>query len=250
MKQTLHGAKLLMALGLMLGASSTLFADVVGTFDIGGSTATVSSTAIDFNCSLPPSVIPGSCPADTGNALINKATGDMAPFLLEGVFLENLTFPLGTPIDVPNWLTVTPSAFNSTLPAIQFDLTFLPFGVFSTADCGAAPAPGQTCTPSGSNFNLENTTTGFTAAFDVSGTTQFLDGSFGTFTGTFTSTVNGMSYQQALATIMSGGTVTQSYAGSFTLSAVPEPSYLAGFAGLGLVVSAIAFYRKRRLQRQ
>jgi hypothetical protein len=250
MKQTIHAAKLLMALGLTLGASSTLSADVVGTFDIGGSTATVSSSAIDFNCSLPSTIIPGSCPAGEGNALINNTTGDMTPFLLEGVFLQNLTFPIGMPINVPNWLTITPSLFNSTMPTITFDLTFLPFGDFSPALCGAAPAPGQTCTPPGSNFNLENTDTGFTASFDVEGTTHFLDGSTGSFSGTFTSTVNGETYQQALATILSGGTVTESYAASFNLTAVPEPSYLAGFAGLGLVVSAIAFYRKRRLQRQ
>lgn len=235
--------KLLPILALMLGASSA-FADVVGTFSVGGSTASVSAAGVGLDCTIPSTVIPGSCPASTGNAVINGATGDMTPFLLEGVFFENLTFPLNTSIDVPNWLTITPSLFNNTLPAITFDLTFLPVGVFSPGDCGAAPAPGQTCTPPGSNFNLQNTGTGFTAAFDVMGTTHFLDGSTGAFTGTFTSTVNGESYQQALATILSGGTVTETYAASFNLSAIPEPPFMAGFAALGLVLSAIAFYRK------
>jgi hypothetical protein len=251
MKQTFP--KLLIALCLTLGASSALLADVVGTFDINGSTAgsstaTLSNGAVDLNCTLPSTLIPGSCPAGTGNALVDTATGDMAPFFLEGVFVESVTFPLDTPINVPDWLTVTPSILNGTLPAITFDLTFLPLGVFSSADCSAVAAAGQTCTPVGSDLNLENTQTGFTASFDVMGITHFLDGSMGAFTGTFTSTVNGENYQQALATILSGGTVTETYTASFTLSTIPEPSYLAGFAGLGLAVSAIAFYRKRRLR--
>jgi hypothetical protein len=100
-------------------------------------------------------------------------------------------------------------------------------------------------------LTLINTSTGFTAAFDASGTTRDLkDGSTGTFMATFTATITGESYQQALQNAMMGINIVPTYAASFTLSAVPEPSYMAGFAGLALVVSAIAFYRKRRFQRQ
>jgi hypothetical protein len=129
-------------------------------------------------------------------------------------------------------------------------------------DCFAAPAPGQTCTPPVapvtpfnpkglSQFNLFNTNTGFTASFDVMGRTRdLLDGSVGTFIGTFSATVTGESYQTALAQIEAGTAPPFAYTASFSLSAVPEPSYMAGFAGLTLVVGAIALYRKRRLQRQ
>lgn len=237
--------KTLVALVFMSGP---LLADVIGTIDIGGSTASVSSTSIDFNCDIPSSAIPGSCPSGDGNALINNVTGSVSPFFLEGVFLENLTAatPVGTPLDVSNWMTITPSIFNATMPVDTFDLTFLPFGVFTSVDCGLPAAQGQTCTPPGSNFNLENTQTGFTASFDVLGNVHFTNGTVGTFTGTFTSAVNGESYQQALAVIAGGGSVTETYTASFALSTVPEPRLMGILAIFAVVVSLVTFVREKR----
>lgn len=215
---------------------------VVGTFDIGGTTETINAAGTNLNCDLPPSLIPAGCPSATGNALVNNATGDMSPFFLEGALIEGINFPLGTTISVPNWLTLTPSILNGSTPSVSLELTFLPLGSFTSADCGLASMPGQTCTPPGSNFDLENTDTGFTAAFDVIGITHnLLDGSIGAFTGTFTSVVDGESFQSALATIISGGSVTETYTASFNLSAVPEPPFYV-LLGLGI---ALCFVVKR-----
>jgi hypothetical protein len=263
MNRTFQAAKLLIALSLPIATSSTLSAAIVGTFDISGGTADVTATGINWTCTAFLTIAP--CPANTGNAVIDNASGGLAPFFLEGVFVGDISdagTPLNRPIFVPNWLTITPSFFNSTVPTVALDLTFLPIGVQGQADCFVAPAPGQTCTPPVapvtpfnpkglSQFNLLNTATGFTASFDVRGVTRDLvDGSMGTFIGTFSATVNGESYQDAIAQIEMGTAPPFTYAASFVLSAVPEPSYLAAFAGLALVVSVIALYRKRRLQRQ
>jgi hypothetical protein len=186
----------------------------------------------------------------------------LTPFFAEGVFIQNITQLFNTNILVPNWLTITPSPFNATPSTVALDLTFLPTGHGGQADCALPAAPGQTCTPTGApvspgnplglwNLTFANTSSGFTAALDLRGTTRdLLDGTTGTFTGILTATVSGFTFQQALADIAAGTAPPVTYAGQFTLSAVPEPSYMAGFAGLALVVGAIAFYRKRRLQRQ
>jgi hypothetical protein len=261
MKRTFQATKLLLVLGLLFTASGTLSAAIVGTFSIGGNTADVSTTSVvTFTCAAGLTIAP--CPAGTGNAFITSATGDMVPNFATGVFLGDLTELFNTNILVPNWLTLTPTIFNGIAPNVALDLTFIPTGTGGQADCSLAPAPGQTCTPTGApisagnplglwDLTLVNTSTGFTAALDVRGITRdLLDGSTGVFKGTFTSTITGESFQTALANLEMGIHITPTYAASFTLSAVPEPSYMAGFAGLALVVSAIALYRKRRLQRQ
>jgi hypothetical protein len=261
MKRTIQAAKLLIALSLPVTVSSTLSAAVVGTFDIGGNTATVNnSSQTTFNCDPGFTIAP--CPAGSGNALIDNATGGLTPFLGEGVFVGNITQAFNRPILTPNWLTITPSSFNSTPSTVALNLTFLPLGVGGQADCSLPAAPGQTCTPTGAavtpfnplglwDITFANTNTGFTATFDVKGTTKDLvDGSTGTFIGTFTATVNGSTFQQALAEIAGGTAPPVTYTASFTLSAVPEPSYLFGFGALTLIVASIVFYRKRRLQRQ
>jgi hypothetical protein len=240
-----------------------LSAAIVGTFDIGGSTANVTTTGIEYNCSLVLTSSP--CPSGFGNALINSATGDLAPFFFSGVFLGNFSnamTPLNQPIDIKNWLTLTASPFNATPATVALDLTFLPIGTAGQADCFAAPAPGQTCTPpiapvtpfnplGLSNFNLLNTSSGFTASFDVLGMTRdLLDGSTGNFTGTFSAVVSGEFYQTALAQILAGTAPPFTYVASFKLTAIPEPSYLLGIAGLALLVCVSAFRRKRQLQEQ
>jgi hypothetical protein len=136
-------------------------------------------------------------------------------------------------------------------------LQFLPLGNFSSALCSAKAAAGQTCTPNTapvtvnnptgkSNFDLTNTQTGFTASFDVLGKAFNSTGGSEDFTGTFTSTVNGESYQTALKQILSGKAPKFTYTASFTLfTTVPEPSYLPVFGAIGLLLAGVVAYRKR-----
>jgi hypothetical protein len=259
MSRPFAAARFLIGLTLTLGTVRTLPAEVVGTFDIGGNTASVGLNGVAFGCSKAFTL--ASCPTGSGNAFIDNATGNVTPNLLEGTFVQSLTNasdPLNTPLNVNNWLVITPSLFNSAKPTVELELQFLPLGNFSSTLCSATAAAGQTCTPNGapktannptgkSNFDLTNTQTGFTASFDVLGTAFNSTGGSEDFTGTFTAVVSGESYQTALKQILAGKAPKFTYAASFKLfTPVPEPSYLPLFGGVSLLLGAVVAYRKRR----
>ena len=258
MKRPLTAAKLLIGLSIAFATVHTLSADVVGTFDIGGNTASVGVGGVTFGCTKVFTAAP--CPKGSGNDIIDNATGNVTPNLLERVFVGNITNaadPLNTPLNINNWLVITPSLFNAAAPVVELELQFLPLGSFSNALCSAKAAPGQTCTPNTapvtvnnptgkSNFDLNNTQTGFTAGFDVLGKAFNSTGGSEDFTGTFTATVNGESYQTALKQILAGKAPRFTYTASFTLfTTVPEPSYLPVLGAIGLILACVVAYRKR-----
>jgi hypothetical protein len=262
MRRPVTAAKLLIGLSLIFATAHTLSADIIGTFDIGGDTASVGLGGVTFGCIKLLTVAP--CPKGSGNDIVDNASGNVTPNFLEGAFVGNLTNaadPLNTPLNINNWLVITPSIFNSSAPTVELELQFLPLGNFSNALCSAKAAPGQTCTPNTapitvnnptgkSDFDLTNTQTGFTAGFDVLGRAFNSTGGSEDFTGTFTATVNGESYQTALKQILAGKAPRFTYTASFTLfTTVPEPSFLPLFGGMSLVLVGVVAYR-RRLQRQ
>src|SRR5207249_8268464 len=113
------------------------------------------------------------------------------------------------------------------------DLTFLYPGVLGQAQCAAAPAPGQVCTPSIpalvtpanplglSPYNFTNTQTGSTLSFSVAGNARRIStGETSPFTGVFTEQFN-VSFQAVEATLGAGGTVQNSYSATFQV--IPEP---------------------------
>jgi hypothetical protein len=67
--------------------------------------------------------------------------------------LNQASQPVGVPILLTNFLTLP--AVGAT---VTFDLTMINSGVFSSAQCGAAPAAGQTCTPPGTQYSFTNVT--------------------------------------------------------------------------------------------
>lgn len=157
----------------------------------------------------------------------------------------------------------------------KFDLVAVPSGAYGQDDCYIMPAVGQRCTPYQfpsyelSPFYLENVAGGsdamFTAlvSFDVTGTVT-AHGRTASFTGTITSTFEGLSYQEALAgleqfgledvpftaTFVVDGGATRASAMLFSAAdaaVVPEPSTVA-LVATGLAATA-ALARRRRARR-
>jgi hypothetical protein len=249
----------LFALTLMTSVAG--FADVVtGTFSIGGGTANVGLTSIVWQCLTLDGLTP-PCPSNPAEPAGSNSQGDFVatqpisadpslPTEGEGGFITELTSattPVGPAGFAPvmNWLTVGD---------VALDLTNLPAGSFGAIDCVLPAAPGQTCTPiiggQKSNLNLSNTSTGFTASFDVAGMARDLDGgpnNVSKFTGTFTATINGETYQQALAAVLAGTAVPFPYTANFVLTAasVPEPSFLPILGGAMMLLAFVGIYRRK-----
>ena len=161
-----------------------------------------------------------------------------------------------------------PQAVNPfvTFGGYTFSLTNILQGSFGQAQCGAAPAAGQTCTPPQlpgatiSPFNLANQTASTsTASFQVSGTvtqtgTQNTAAYNGIFTAQFLSGNNALNYQQVLAALSGGpgspGLNGVSFSATFSTvptSTVPEPATVALMA-TGLVAMFGGTMLRRRNQ--
>jgi hypothetical protein len=155
--------------------------------------------------------------------------------------------PVGTPFTLTDWMVFTAS------PNISFTLQSIPVGVFGLADCVAAPAAGQSCTPPGSPFNLSNTSaTSSVVSFTTGGLVlNTLTGEVSTFDGTFSTQFTNQNLQQLLATINGGGAVQATYSANFIVSpteVVPEPATITLTLAGGLLVLA-GTLRKRKQAR-
>jgi hypothetical protein len=140
-----------MALTLLFAGAVGSQAAPVGILNIAGEVE-VTATTIDFLPPFPAAgeflVLPFTTTGDfTGIATNPPPQGNIKD-------LDIMAQPVGTPFLLPEWITFTgPVGANYV-----FDLTFIRPGTFSAADCFAAPAAGQTCTPvlpvGQSQFNL------------------------------------------------------------------------------------------------
>ena len=123
-------------------------------------------------------------------------------------------------------------------PQLHFDALSAGPGIFSSAACTAPRAIGQTCTLPGTPFNLTNTSQGSTLSVDIGGSFKDLSDGNSTptpYSGLFTAQFIGKSYQQVLADIAGGATVTTSYSASFAPAVIPEPSMVL-MVGAGLLL--------------
>jgi hypothetical protein len=216
----------------MLLAPVTVRADVVvGTFNGGGSvTLSGLSTATLFDFTTP---LTANAPLDGIFSLIAPAT-------------------LGSIQDV----TVTPGAYAVasfiTIAGYNFTLALIPAGSFSSAQCGAAAAPGQSCTVAGSALNFTNSNNGLgglnsSLSFSFSGVVTTPAAQSFSYSGLLTSQIVGQSYQQLLATLAAGGTSNLHYSLSIAASnvtATPEPATVS-LTATGLLGVA-GFARRRR----
>lgn len=247
--------RIALGLGLALAAAllpSHAFADSIsGTLNVAG-TITLTSTGIAFA----PSGTTGTVLAD---AFTN--TGTFAT-LNSG---DPTSEQSGTIYDI-NFATTTPGSVFitgfSSAPDATLDLTGLGPGVFGASQCAAAPAVGQTCTPSLSPYNFVNLPagTGFDTLLSISVTGTAVNTSTGEtspFTGTITTQFAGP-YQMLFATVANGGSVSSSFSATFVVdggddtggtTTTPEPgSFLMLLAGLGTLTLLAGLRRFRQPQ--
>jgi len=136
-----------------------------------------------------------------------------------------VTQPINTPFLLQNFVT-----FGSN-PNLIADLTFIDPGVAGQAQCAAAPAPGQRCTPAfaalvtpGNPLGLApytflNTSTGgSTASIAFAGTVRDVStGATAPMTGTYTMQF-GQPFQSVLASFFTVGSASGAYSAQFTSS--------------------------------
>jgi len=218
---------LALALGGLPGASQAV--PITGELSGTGS-LTIGFDTLTF---LPP----GSGPVNF--QIVLPLTGSFAPLVGTGGVLANLnasTAGVGVPFSLASFLTF------AAQPLWSGTLTSIANGQFSSAACGLAAAPGQICTPSAAApsylpaFDLVNTGSGSTLSFGLGGTFANA-GDVTAFSGVVTAQFAGLSYQQVLATLVGGGTLTSAYSASFQ-AVVPEPATgaLVAVAAVGLAL--------------
>ena len=215
---------------VLVAASASSEAKVVsGELNITGGVI-FSSTLVDFTPGFGGSgkaaIVDGS--SGTFNPLVIGSSAIVKDIVLPptGGVLDEITFPAA--------------------PLVHFNLTSVDLGVFGSAQCGLAPAIGQTCTVPGAPFNLTNTREGSTLSFEVNG--NFVDLSDGKadpipYHGIFTAQFAGERYQQVLGSIAAGGSLITSYSASFVPSPIPEASGLFTLGGGLLALAALGWRR-------
>jgi PEP-CTERM motif len=222
-------------------------APITGTFDIAGN---VTLTAVSATLQT----------IDWFNLISNAPQLSNVGSVHTGDFT---VLPTGASITIANLDSTTEHVPPpATFPPVTFitfpgfalpnlDITEVFPGIFTSAQCALPPAVGQTCTPNAPGsanpgpFNLSNqqgTTVPIqtTVSFAFGGITA--DG-LSTWTGVFSANFN-EPYQSVLATLAATGSVTNTYAGTIVVTAIPEAGTMS-LLGLGLVGVSLKLRRRR-----
>lgn len=252
-------------IGLMVASTiltgSVFAAPITGRLIMNGTSLVGdTTTTIDFNyagcgsttpiCTPPPNASNSSTGTfqvgfgstqSFGGALIGT-NGTVRSF---DIFMAPPGSDLGAGGAIPNFILIP------TLNPISLQEVFK--GSFSSAQCGAPAAAGQTCTPviggNTSPLELSNSTgtpgqgdgTGLNSHAQFSVLVRSLDTATGIVsvgTGTFSTDFAGYSYQTLLNAALAGKVITTGYHGDFTINftTVPEPSSMTlGVAGAALI---------------
>jgi NAD/NADP transhydrogenase beta subunit len=249
-----------LACGLFFAIGTASASVVVGTISESG-IATITATSLTFCNSS--TEVGGQCPGTAGSTswvVPSSATGSFCltpsasctgptgvyDYETDSVSMTNLNTtnaPVGTllPANGISFVTFNPTGGLPT-PPIQLFLTELFAGTGTPGNCTTGMG---LCTPPGFSVTLENTAGGDSSAtisamgVAISETGQLSQLSI-VLTAQFTETE-----QALLAQFQTVGEVTSSYAGTFTATAVPEPSSIAmTFVGGALILVALSRRRK------
>jgi hypothetical protein len=235
--------KVLLSAAMLAGAvcANLSAAPISGSFDLAGNVVVSSSGGI-VTVAFNQLVTSTPNKANVGNTV----SGDFLGLQGTTVSIANLnsgTEPAGPPFAAVPFISFDAAPVG--FPTLLINQVFP--GVFSNAQCGAAPAPGQTCTVDPTSpFNLTNTpgsggTINSTAIFNVAGVTS--DGQ-SSWTGLFSANFN-VPYQSVLQTFSQNGSVSNTYSGTFivTTTPIPEAGTLS-LLGLGLVAMSMKLRRR------
>lgn len=166
--------------------------------------------------------------------------------------IGSISAPINTPVNIPDFLTFANN------PNLSFTLTYVFGGIDGPGGCSANSAvfvPGNTCSPSGTPYNLQDldSTLGnktSSASFVVEGI--LVDGnSQAPASITFSSADTGESLEQILNDQEHGisDTITfgaQLIAGTVTMPSVAEPATSSLMLGAGLVLVGCMFRNRNR----
>jgi len=201
---------------------------------------TVTATAIDFTAGAG---FPTQCVQAGSTANVTSTFGNITPGMMGTISdlvgplppggTVFLSFdPIGGAAGLLNFvLTAVGPGSSNTNCAIASD----------TTSCSILLAPGVV-----SPFILlGNATNGTTARLNVSGTVTDASGT-STFAGSFSADFSGQSPLQLQQQFESQGSITSTYSGRVSLSAIPEPGSMA-LMGFGLV--GLGIFARRRTRR-
>lgn len=228
---------------------------------LGNDQLVINGSAVDgadfliFQCNQAGDPLAGGCTSGNGDFAVNSSSGSFAQYnssFGQIQSISNSTAPLGTIFSLANFI-VFDNPGNSTTGNIVFTLTSIPLG----NDTQSATCSGlSSCTPTNtalitatnpggiSPFDLNFTGNGTTASFNVDGIVTDTNGDVAAFTGTFSTTFNGLTPSGVLATLGPMGTPSDTYAATFSLSAVPEPMT---FTLVGVTLVGLGYWRRHKV---
>jgi len=224
--------------GLLQCASAA--GPLTGTFNISGEINVTGFSAITWNSDQP-----GNAANLFTLSASNLALGGVATASENG---QNGIADLNNPPDSVDGSGFAPSSFITFLVATglpALDIDYIYAGTGGTAGCPPTPpAVNETCTLAGSLFTFtDDSASTSDAKFDLSGITS--DG-LSTWNGIFTSQFN-ETYQAELAGFGPTSTLSNSFSGTVTITAIPEPGTWL-LVGLGLcAVVVLHKYRPAKL---